>query len=274
VKSPVSSSRGIGSSIVYEDDRFLVIDKPANLLVHPTRPGGPDTLWLELNRFLAFELVNGARISFVNRLDRETSGLVLVAKSTETARKLGVMIARHRICKAYTALVYGWPVQETFVVDQPLLRQGTVRPSRIWLKQAVHPDGYAALTAFRVLDRFERRGHPFALVEAEPKTGRTHQIRVHLAYIGHPVVGDKIYGPDENCYLEFIETGWTPALKAKLLLPRQALHASHLSFELEGTSFSFSLPLPPDLKNFLPGGENCTRAGSLHLSTKSKPHQP
>jgi 23S rRNA pseudouridine1911/1915/1917 synthase len=251
-----SSSRGIGSSIVYEDDRFLAIDKPANLLVHPTRPGGPDTLWLELNRFLSFEIVNGARISFVNRLDRETSGLVLVAKSTETARKLGIMIARHRIHKAYTALVYGWPVEETFVVEQPLLRQGTVRPSRIWLKQAVHSDGYPALTAFRVLDRFEKRKQPFALVEAEPKTGRTHQIRVHLAYIGHPVVGDKIYGPDENCYLEFIETGWTPALEAKLLLPRQALHASHLSFELEGTSFSFSLPLPPDLKNFLPGSEN------------------
>jgi 23S rRNA pseudouridine1911/1915/1917 synthase len=264
VKSAVSysSSRGIGSSIVYEDGRFLVIDKPANLLVHPTRPGGPDTLWLELSRFLSFEIVNGARVSFVNRLDRETSGLVLVAKSSEIARKLGTMIARHRIHKVYTALVYGWPIEEAFVVDQPLLRQGTVTASRIWLKQAIHPNGYPALTTFRVLDRFEKRGQPFALLDAEPKTGRTHQIRVHLAYIGHPVIGDKIYGPDENCYLEFIETGWTPALEAKLLLPRHALHASHLSFELEGTSFSFSLPLPPDLKNFFPGGENSPTSGS------------
>jgi 23S rRNA pseudouridine1911/1915/1917 synthase len=259
---PHSPSRGIGSSIVYEDDRFLVIDKPANLLVHPTGPRGPDTLWQELNRFLAFEIVNGARISFVNRLDRETSGLVLVAKSSVAARKLGFMIAQHRIHKVYTAIVFGWPVEEKFIVDQPLLRQGTVGPSRIWLRQAVHPDGYPARTSFRVSQRFESRGQPFALVEAEPKTGRTHQIRVHLAHTGHPVVGDKIYGPDENCYLEFIESDWTPALEAKLLLRRQALHASHLSFEFEGTSFGFSSPLPPDLKNFLACEENSSTPGS------------
>jgi 23S rRNA pseudouridine1911/1915/1917 synthase len=243
-------SCGIGSSIVYEDHRFLVVDKPANLLVHPTGPGGPDTLWDELKRFLAFEIVNGAQISFVNRLDRESSGLILVAKSTDAARQLGLMIAQHRIRKTYTAIVFGWPAQETYVVDQPLLRQGTVLPSTIWLKQAVHADGYPALTRFRVLHRFENQQRQFALVEAEPKTGRTHQIRVHLAYVGHPIVGDKIYGPDENCYLEFIESDWTPALEAKLLLPRQALHASALSFEFEGT-FSFSSPLPADMKHFL-----------------------
>jgi 23S rRNA pseudouridine1911/1915/1917 synthase len=136
-------------------------------------------------------------------------------------------------------------------VDQPLLRQGIVRPSRIWLKQAVHPDGSAALTSFRLLNRFTLYERKFALIEAEPKTGRTHQIRVHLAAVGLPIVGDKIYGPDENCYLEFIESDWNPTLAAKLLLPRQALHASHLSFELDGTSFSFEAPLPADLQEFL-----------------------
>ena len=145
---PFSPCCGISSFIVYEDDRFLVIDKPANLLVHPTGPGGSDTLWDELKRFLAFEIVNGARISFVNRLDRETSGLILVAKTTDAARQLGLMIAQHRIRKTYTAIVFGWPAEEKYVVDQPLLRQGTVLPSRIWLKQAVHPDGYPALTSF------------------------------------------------------------------------------------------------------------------------------
>jgi 23S rRNA pseudouridine1911/1915/1917 synthase len=242
---------GIGSRIVYEDHRFLVIDKPANLLVHPTGPGRPDTLWDELNRFLAFELVNGARISFINRLDRETSGLILVAKSSGAARQLGQMVAVHRIRKTYTAIVFGWPSEETFVVDQPLLRQGIVRPSRIWLKQAVHSDGSSALTSFRVLQRLKIRERPFALMEAEPKTGRTHQIRVHLAHVGHPIVGDKIYGPDENCYLEFIASDWTPSLEAKLLLPRHALHASSLSFEFEGTPFSFEAPFPPDLYDFL-----------------------
>jgi 23S rRNA pseudouridine1911/1915/1917 synthase len=242
---------GIGSSIVYEDHRFLVIDKPANLLVHPTGPGRPDTLWDELKRLLAFEIVNGATISFINRLDRETSGLILVAKSSATARQLGIMIAQHRIRKIYTAIVFGWPKEENFVVDQPLLRQGIVRPSKIYLKQTIHPDGASALTSFRVLTFLTVGDRPFALVEAEPKTGRTHQIRVHLAHVGHPLVGDKIYGPDENCYLEFIESDWTPSLQAKLLLPRHALHASGLSFELEKTPFSFEAPLPPELQAFL-----------------------
>jgi 23S rRNA pseudouridine1911/1915/1917 synthase len=242
---------GIGSCILYEDHRFLVIDKPANLLVHPTGPGRPDTLWDELKRFLAFEIVNGAKISFINRLDRETSGLILVAKSSEAARQLGLMIAQHRIKKIYTAIVFGWPTEETFAVDQPLLRQGVVRPSPIYLKQAVHPEGSQAFTSFRVAERFTRRNFPFALIEAEPKTGRTHQIRVHLAHAGFPIVGDKIYGPDENCYLEFIESGWTPSLEAKLFLPRQALHASRLSFEFEGLPYSFEASLPPDLQNFI-----------------------
>jgi 23S rRNA pseudouridine1911/1915/1917 synthase len=248
---PIFPGSGLGSCIVYEDHRFLVIDKPANLLVHPTGPGRPDTLWDELKRVLAFEIVNGARISFINRLDRETSGLILVAKTSEVARQLGLMIAHRQICKTYTAIVFGWPAEETFVVDQPLLRQGIVRPSRIWLKQAVHPDGSTALTSFRLLKRFTVCKRLFALIEAEPKTGRTHQIRVHLASVGLPIVGDKIYGPDENCYLEFIEYDWTPALAAKLLLPRQALHASRLSFVLDGTSFSFEAPLPADLQDFL-----------------------
>jgi 23S rRNA pseudouridine1911/1915/1917 synthase len=248
---PFFAGCGIGSSILYEDQRFLVIDKPANLLVQPTGPGRPDTLWDELKRFLAFEIVNGATISFINRLDRETSGLILVAKSSATARQLGLMIAKHRICKTYTALVFGSPPEETFVVDQPLLRQSIVRSSPIYLKQAVHPEGAQAFTSFRILERFIRRGRPFALIEAKPETGRTHQIRVHLAHVGYPIVGDKIYGPDENCYLEFIESGWTPALEDKLLLSRQALHASRLSFEYEGVPYSFEAPLPPDLEKFL-----------------------
>jgi 23S rRNA pseudouridine1911/1915/1917 synthase len=249
---PFFPGSGIGSSIIYEDQRFLVIDKPANLLVHPTGPGRPDTLWDQLKRLLVFEIVNGARISFINRLDRETSGLILVAKTTDAARQLGLMMAHHQIRKAYTAIVFGWPSEETFVVDQPLLRQGIVRPSKIYLKQAVHPDGSPALTSFRLVKRFTHRDRPFALLEAEPKTGRTHQIRVHLAHVGYPIVGDKIYGPDENCYLEFIESDWTPSLEAKLFLSRQALHASRLTFELETTPFSFVAPLPADLRSFLP----------------------
>jgi 23S rRNA pseudouridine1911/1915/1917 synthase len=237
--------------IVYEDHRFLVVDKPANLLVHPTNPGGPITLWDQLKQVLAYEIVNGGQIAFVNRLDRETSGLILAAKSSETARALGILFSRHRICKTYLAIVFGWPESDLFTVNQPLLRQGIVRPSKIWLKQAVHPDGYPALTEFRVLRRFSRDGKPFALVAAEPRTGRTHQIRVHLAHADHSIVGDKIYGPDENCYLDFIASGWTLSLEAKLLLSRHALHASSLSFSFDGADHSFTAPLPPDLASWI-----------------------
>jgi 23S rRNA-/tRNA-specific pseudouridylate synthase len=138
--APQAGNLRIGSCIIYEDHRFLVVDKPANLLVHPTFPGGPNTLWDELRKFLAYEIVNGGQISFVNRLDRETSGLILIAKSTETARALSHLISQHRIRKIYIAIVFGWPESDAFVVNQPLLRQGTVRPSKIWLKQTVHPD--------------------------------------------------------------------------------------------------------------------------------------
>ena len=242
--------------IVYEDHRFLVVDKPANLLVHPTSPGGPNTLWDELRKILAYEIVNGGQISFVNRLDRETSGLILVAKSNETARALSHLISQHRIRKIYIAIVFGWPEADAFVANEPLLRQGTVRPSKIWLKQTVHPDGYQALTEFRVLRRFSRDGKPFALLAAEARTGRTHQIRVHLAHAGHPIVGDKIYGPDENCYLDFIASDWSPELEARLLMPRQALHASALSFKFDGTDYSFTAPMPRDLEDWLAAGKD------------------
>ena len=253
--APIVPSVGIGSRILYEDHRFLVIDKPANLLVHPTGPGRPETLWDELKRLLAYEIVNGAQISFVNRLDRETSGLTIVAKSSKSARQLGLLMAHHGIQKIYRAIVFGWPAEEIFDVNRPLLRQGTMQPSRIWLKQAIHPDGSPAHTQFRVLSRFSRAGKSFALIEAKPKTGRTHQIRVHLAHAGYPIVGDKLYGPDENCYLEFIETDWTPSLEARLFLPRQALHASGLLFEFEGTEFRFESGLPADMHGFLPADQ-------------------
>ena len=108
---------------------------------------------------------------------------------------------RGRIGKEYRALVWGWPDWDARTVDAPLLRQGEKRPSAIWLKRTIHPDGAAARTRLETLRRFERDGGRFALVRAAPETGRLHQIRVHLAHAGHPVVGDKIYGPDQNCYL-------------------------------------------------------------------------
>jgi 23S rRNA pseudouridine1911/1915/1917 synthase len=236
--------------ILYENSTFLVCDKPAQLLIHPTKPDGTITLWHQLTQLLAFEIANGGQVSVITRLDRETSGLVLVAKTRDAARDFHTQIEKRRLTKRYFAIIWGWPDRNEFEVDQPLLRLGSISPSKIWLKQAVCPSGYPSQTYFRVINRFENRHGKFALLECEPFTGRTHQVRVHLAFSGHPIVGDKIYGPDENCYLEFIETGWTPALAQKLLLDHHALHAASLAFTLGCEHLRFEAPLPEDLRVF------------------------
>ena len=232
--------------VVAESADWLVVDKPPHLAAHPSKPGCGFTLWDGLRGLLSYELANGGQVSIINRLDRETSGLTLIAKTAAMARTLSLEMMARRVEKEYLALVWGWPESDEFAVDAPLLRRGSVEPSRIYLKRMVHPDGAAARTRFRVEQRFAiKAGGRFALVRAFPETGRTHQIRVHLAHAGHAVVGDKIYGPDEGCYLEFIATGWTPALAARLLLPRHALHSTAL--RLPALGLAWASPLFPDL---------------------------
>ena len=239
--------------ILGETPDLLAVNKPAGLLVHPTKPGGPRTLWDGLRDLLRYELANGGQVSLINRLDRETSGIVLVAKSSRAARTAAMAMQEGKIKKAYLALVCGSPDQE-FEVETPIIRLGEVGETTIHLQRAVHPSGAAAHTRFRVLSRIERAEGRFALVSAEPLTGRTHQIRVHLAHAGHPVVGDKIYGPSPECYLEFIRTGWTPSLAERLLLPRHALHSAELLLEWSGLPLNWSCGLPADMRDFLAAG--------------------
>jgi 23S rRNA pseudouridine1911/1915/1917 synthase len=250
--------------IIDESDDYAVVDKPPFLLIHPTKPNGARNLWKELRELFAFEIASGGQVSILNRLDRETSGLVLVAKTSATARRFGLLMQQQRVKKEYLAIVWGWPEWERYVVDAPLDRQGKHQHSVIWLKQMIHSAGAPAQTEFHIERRFVRfagsarpqeaplenssEAEKFTVVRAVPLTGRTHQIRVHLASLGYPIVGDKIYGPDEQLYLRFIETGWTRELEQRLLLPRHALHATKLAIDGER---EWTSPLPPDLAEFM-----------------------
>jgi 23S rRNA pseudouridine1911/1915/1917 synthase len=246
-------------AILDETEDWLVVDKPAPLQIHPSKPADAGhTLWDGLRAMLSFEIVNGGQVSIVNRLDRETSGVVVVAKNAATARRFGKAMMRRQCAKAYLAIVRGWPEWEARTIEAAILRAGRVMDSPIWVRQMVHENGAPCVTEVRVLKRFERCvdrvNQPFALLEARPLTGRMHQIRVHLAHAGFPIVGDKLYSGDGSCYLELMETGWTPALEQKLLLPRQALHSQRMAIEDAEGSLAWEAPLPGSLRAFMREG--------------------
>src|SRR5436853_7539341 len=134
--------------IIDETDDYIVVDKAAFLLTHPTKPDQRTTLWKELRELLAFEIANGGQVSIVNRLDRETSGLVLVAKTSAAARRFGLLMQEHQLKKEYLAIAWGWPEWEQTVVDASLDRQRKHKESAIWLKQMIHPAGASAQTEF------------------------------------------------------------------------------------------------------------------------------
>lgn len=260
-------------SVVDESPDWIVVNKPAPLQIHPSKPNGPPTLWHGLRALLAYDLANGASLSIINRLDRETSGLVLIAKHPAAARAINKAMMRREIHKEYAALVTGWPDQDEWTVDAPILRRGDVEESPIYLMQKVHAEGVLCLTHFRVLSRIHHptpAGDRFALIAAIPHTGRMHQIRVHLQYSGCPVVGDKLYGPDPQWYLRQISQGWTPEAAAALLLPRHALHSARLGLTLpDQAPLEWQAPLPPEWHPFLnplpgPSAINPSPSAPLH----------
>ena len=232
--------------VIDESGDWIVVDKPAPLAVHPANGKVEATLLGGLEELLLYERANGARLSILTRLDRETSGLVLVAKNAAAARVFSMQFQNRRVEKEYLALVHGWPEWDSLRVEASIIRAG----GPIWLRQAVDPAGRDCVTAFSVEERFENPLGRFARLRCFPETGRMHQIRVHLEHAGHPLVGDKIYGTDGTPYLEQFEGRLSEESRKRLILPRHALHACRLAIGWEGRRLQWTSPFPGDLAAF------------------------
>jgi 23S rRNA-/tRNA-specific pseudouridylate synthase len=342
--------------IIFEDDDLLVINKPAGLVCHPTKNGELSSLIgrarLHLNASLSAagrgegkgevgqivspvtrpsslsrgEVAQSSIVHhpssnpsphLVNRLDRETSGVVIVAKNPVTAGELGKILESRAVEKEYLAIVHGHVAAEQGMIDAPL---GKDEHSRVFVKDCVRPDGAPSQTEFWVERRFSRRVIPsaggsfpsslsagglevlekqrkefaegegpqwterastseslgrgevgssnsqfairnpqssvappsaFSLLRVIPRTGRKHQIRIHLAHLGHPIVGDKLYGGDEDLYLALVENRLTAAQRAKLIFENHALHARAVRFLWRGKQIEFSCNPEPWFTTFL-----------------------
>lgn len=220
-------------SVLYDDPNVAAIDKPAGMVVHPGAGHESGTL---VNAILArwpqVTLVGGEdRAGIVHRLDKDTSGVILIAKTEAARLNLMAQFAGRTVQKRYLALVEGTPNTTTGEIDAPIGRDPEKRKQMAVM--TTNRGGRESASRFTVLERYEE----FALVEVYPKTGRTHQIRVHMAFIGHPIVGDSIYGPRRQ----------------KIKLGRHFLHAEALTFvppEKEG-AITLHAPLPPELARVL-----------------------
>lgn len=225
--APAGMVRAVVDSVIFEDKHFLVIDKPVGIAAH----GGSGV------SHGAIELLRAARpndhLELVHRLDRDTSGVLVLAKSRSGLTGLQALIRANEVTKQYLCLMTGHPRKAKFDVNAPLLKSVMHGGERL---VRVDEAGKPSLTFFRELEQY-----PGArLMQATLGTGRTHQIRVHAQYVGHPLAGDPKYG-DEEANKRFRAKG----------LKRMFLHASRMSFELEGRSYDFSVPLPDELKAFL-----------------------
>jgi 23S rRNA pseudouridine1911/1915/1917 synthase len=237
--------------IIYEDRELLVVNKPAGLVCHPTKSGAYSSLISRARLYLG----PGSHPHLVNRLDRETSGVTLLAKDLDTARKLRRLWEDRQVQKTYLAIVHGHVPQPRGLIQAPL---GKDEPSRVAIKDCVRPDGAPASTEYWVQQRFVRDQSPFTLLRVQPLTGRKHQIRIHLAHLGHPIVGDKLYGGDEDLYLALVENRLTPEQRRRLILPHHALHAQEVRLEWRGQETVFHAEPEPWFTDWLAGGR-CPR---------------
>ena len=250
-------AENIPLDILYEDADLIVINKPAGMVVHPSRGHWSGTLVSALAWHFAGQLssVRGpCRPGIVHRLDRDTSGAILVAKNDLIHGKLALLFQEKRIRKEYFAIAWGSPNLDRDMIDQPIGHHPKHRE-----KMAIRnndPDAKEAQTFYEVIERF--RG--MTTFRVLPKTGRTHQIRLHLTHIGYPILCDMLYGKQSHITLAEIE-GQPPTDTP--LLTRQALHAHRLTFEHPGTGKMLEIvaPIPDDLRQTLEAIEKYRRLG-------------
>lgn len=240
VASSTLAAEDIPLVIVHEDADILVIDKPASLVVHPAPGHRTGTLVNALLHHVQdLSGIGGVlRPGIVHRLDRDTSGLMIVAKNDDAHRTLSAALKRREVRRIYVAAAWGHLAQDSMIVDAPIGRSRTDRK-----RMAVMADGRVARTRLRRVARWRAAD----LIQAELETGRTHQIRVHLAHLGHPVVGDETYGPNAERGMSGPNRRWAGELAKRV--SRQFLHATRLRFlhPRTGEELRFDSRLPPDL---------------------------
>lgn len=234
-------------SVLYEDDALAVIDKPSAMVVHPAKGHWQGTLVSGLaNHFDSLSSVGGSvRPGIVHRLDRDTTGVILIAKTDEAHRTLAHQFENRSIKKQYVCLCLGRVDRDRDTIDLPIGHHPSNR-----VKMAIREDGgnpKQASTFYEVMERFRR----ISYVRVRPKTGRTHQIRVHLAHIGNPVLCDRLYGAMSVVSRSFLLSGRDnlPESERDILLTRQALHAESIEFDhpSSGERLKISAPLPEDI---------------------------
>jgi 23S rRNA pseudouridine1911/1915/1917 synthase len=233
--------------VLYEDEHLFAIAKPAGVPVHPTARYHRNTVvkLLALSR-------GSETFTLAHRLDRETSGVLLLAKTREADRNIKRQLEdRVGVEKQYLAIAWGAPVDDDFRVELPL-ELDTASRLKVKMRVATTGAGLAASTRFRVVARARRDDRTYSLLRCDLETGRQHQIRVHLAAIGCPVVGDKLYGPDPELFARGADQTLTQSDRTLLELDRHALHAHRLSFAhpITGVRLSIEAPVPQDLVAF------------------------
>jgi 23S rRNA pseudouridine1911/1915/1917 synthase len=251
--APISASflpEDIPIDIIYEDDDLIVVNKPAGLVVHPAAGNQSGTLANALAfHFDRLSSRGGAiRPGLVHRLDKDTSGLLVVAKKEDVHENLADQFREHEVFKSYLALVHGVVEQTSGSIDQPIARDARNRT-----RMAVVRGGRPALSLYRTRHQY----HRFTLLDVEIKTGRTHQIRVHLAWLKHPLVGDEVYGGGRDNSVR------NPQLRSAIRkLGRQFLHAEQLGFRHPRNDelLRFRAPLPDDLAAFLLKADSIDRS--------------